>query len=55
MHRYIPNTESDVKEMLSDIGAKSINDLFVDIPEKIRFSGELNLEPSKSELEVTIY
>ncbi|BEP28096.1 aminomethyl-transferring glycine dehydrogenase subunit GcvPA [Helicovermis profundi] len=53
MHRYIPNTESDVKEMLSDIGAKSINDLFVDIPEKIRFSGELNLEPSKSELEVT--
>ena len=52
MHRYIPSTEADIKEMLEAIGANSIDELFVDIPEEIRFNGDLKLEESKSELEV---
>lgn len=52
MHRYIPSTEADKKSMLDEIGAGSIMDLFSDIPENLRLGRDLNLETSKSELEV---
>lgn len=48
-HRYLPMTEQDQKEMLNAVGAKSIDDLFADIPEKVRFKGEYNIKPAKSE------
>lgn len=48
-HRYLPMTEQDEKEMLDVIGVKSIDDLFQDIPEKIRFKRDYNLKPAKSE------
>lgn len=38
-HRYIPMTETDKKEMLDTIGISSTDDLFADIPEKVRFQG----------------
>ena len=34
-HRYIPLTEQDKNEMLNSIGAKSISELFDDIPTDI--------------------
>ena len=40
---YIPHTEADVREMLATIGVKSIDDLFVEIPEDLRLKGELNV------------
>lgn len=52
MHRYIPNSENDKKDMLKAIGKSSISDLFTDIPEKFRLGRDLELDPSKSELEV---
>lgn len=52
MHRYIANTEQDRQDMLEVIGAPSIDALFSDIPENLRFKGELNLEPSYSEMEM---
>ncbi len=52
MHRYIPNSEQDKKDMLKAIDKQSIGDLFTDIPEKFRLDRDLNLDPSKSELEV---
>lgn len=48
-HRYLPMTEEDQKEMLQTIGVKSIDDLFVDIPESVRFKGEYTIKPAKSE------
>ncbi|MBW8348094.1 aminomethyl-transferring glycine dehydrogenase subunit GcvPA [Bacillus sp. IITD106] len=48
-HRYLPMTEQDQKEMLEAIGVESIDDLFSDIPEKVRFKGEYNIKRAKSE------
>lgn len=52
MHRYISNTEAVQREMLKSIGADSMKDLFSDIPEELRFTGELNVGEGLSELEV---
>ena len=52
-HRYIPMTETDKKEMLDTIGISSTDDLFADIPEKVRFQGELDVKPAKDEHELT--
>ncbi|QCR32838.1 aminomethyl-transferring glycine dehydrogenase subunit GcvPA [Lysinibacillus sp. SGAir0095] len=49
VHRYLPMTEQDKKEMLSTIGVESINELFSDIPESVRFQGLYNIKPAKSE------
>lgn len=48
-HRYLPMTEQDTEQMLTAIGVKSIDDLFSDIPEKVRFKGEYKLKKAKSE------
>lgn len=48
-HRYLPMTETDKKEMLETIGVNSIDELFSDIPEKVRFKGLLNIPKAKSE------
>ena len=39
--RYLPLTDADRGEMLAAIGAKSIDDLFVDVPEAARFDGPI--------------
>ncbi|TZE81175.1 aminomethyl-transferring glycine dehydrogenase subunit GcvPA [Calorimonas adulescens] len=49
---YIPNTDVEREEMLRAIGASSIEDLFSDIPEDVKFNGRLNLPEAMSELEV---
>lgn len=48
-HRYLPMTDSDQKEMLEAIGVNTIDDLFSDIPESVRFQGEYNIKPAKTE------
>jgi glycine dehydrogenase subunit 1 len=48
-HRYLPMTEQDQKEMLAAIGVSSVEDLFSDIPEKVRFQGNYSIKPAKSE------
>jgi glycine dehydrogenase subunit 1 len=52
MHRYIPNTEKDQREMLDAIGLESLNDLFAGVPEEVRLSRPLALGGALSELEV---
>ncbi|MFW6360919.1 MAG: aminomethyl-transferring glycine dehydrogenase subunit GcvPA [Spirochaetota bacterium] len=52
MFPYLPHTDQEIKEMLADIGVDSIDQLFADIPEKIRHKGDLKLPKSQSELEV---
>jgi glycine dehydrogenase subunit 1 len=51
---YISNTESQQKEMLAVCGAKSINDLFADIPERLK-PKSFSLPAGRSELEVCNY
>ncbi|PIE77150.1 MAG: aminomethyl-transferring glycine dehydrogenase [Clostridiales bacterium] len=53
MFPYIPNNECDARKMLTKIGVDSIDDLFSDIPPALRLERRLDLEPPKSELEVT--
>lgn len=35
VHRYIPHTEEEIKQMLQEIGINSIDELFVDVPKTI--------------------
>lgn len=48
-HRYLPLTEKDKTEMLNTVGVSEIEELFSDIPKEVRFQGELNIKPKKSE------
>ncbi|MEK4229922.1 aminomethyl-transferring glycine dehydrogenase subunit GcvPA [Solibacillus sp. FSL H8-0538] len=48
-HRYLPMTEQDKKEMLELIGVSSVDELFADIPEQVRFEGLYNIKAAKSE------
>lgn len=52
-HRYLPMTEQDQTEMLRVVGVSSIDDLFSDIPEAIRYQGELPLSSRLDEKALT--
>jgi len=54
--RYIPHTEQDIKQMLSDIGVKNIEQLFDSIPKSLRLQNKLlELPPSLPENELIQY
>ncbi len=53
--RYFPNTDRDRQAMLAAIGAKSIADLFADIPEQTRLKRELNLPAPMAEQQLRTY
>lgn len=50
-HPYIPNSVPEIREqMLQEIGIESVEDIFKEIPEHLRFRGEMKLpEPILSE------
>src|SRR5215469_2342569 len=50
--RYLPLTEEDRRAMLGVIGAKSVDDLFGDIPASLRLSAPLDLPPGMGEIEI---
>ncbi len=50
--RYLPLTPDDRQQMLGVIGAKSIDDLFVDVPKAARIDDAFNLPAHQGELEV---
>ena len=49
---YIPATHEDEEKMLKVCKVNSIDDLFSDIPDNLKLKRDLELEESKSELEV---
>jgi len=53
MHRYIPNTEAEERLMLDSIGAKSIEDLFADIPAELGLNRRIDIRKAMSELELS--
>lgn len=50
--RYLPMTDADKKDMLEDIGVESTDELFSEIPEKVRFKRELNLKKPVNEAQL---
>ena len=53
VHPYIPNSVPEIKDaMLREIGANKIEDLFEDIPERIKLRKKLNLPKMFSEYQV---
>jgi len=52
MHPYLPHTQSDIEIMLKKIGVNSLDELFDDIPSKLRLNRPLNLGKSLSEIEI---
>jgi glycine dehydrogenase subunit 1 len=48
---YIPHTDAERREMLDAIGVRSLEDLFVAVPQKFRFP-RLNLPEALTEMEV---
>ena len=52
---YLSLTESDRDEMLAAIGVSSIDDLFAQIPEAVRFTRGLDVPPALAEAELVRY
>ncbi len=52
IYKYFPHTEADLAAMLEKIGVKSLEDLYAEVPESIRFKGEYKLPEGMSELDV---
>lgn len=51
-YKFFPHTEDDLKEMLAKVGVKSLDDLYAEVPESIRFKGEYDLPSEMSEMEI---
>jgi glycine dehydrogenase subunit 1 len=49
---FVSLTDADREAMLETIGVASIEDLFVDVPERVRFRRPLDIEPALSEPEL---
>src|SRR4029450_12435252 len=52
---FLSLTDSDRAEMLAAIGVDSLDELFAQIPEGVRFRGRLDLEPALSEPELVAH
>ena len=52
MYKYFPHTDEDLKAMLERVGVDSLDALYADIPESIRFRGDYELPSEMSEMEV---
>jgi glycine dehydrogenase subunit 1 len=50
--RYLPNTAENQRAMLDTIGARSVEDLLVKIPDKARLSRPLQLPPALAETDL---
>lgn len=51
-YKYFPHTQEQLSDMLKMSGVDSLDGLYADVPEEIRFRGEYNLPDAMSEIEV---
>lgn len=51
-YKYFPQTEEDIREMLAKIGVGSLDDLYAEVPDEVRYKGEYSLPDAMSEVEV---
>ena len=54
IYKYFPHTNADLKAMLERVGIDSIDDLYAQIPESIRFRGEYKLPYEMNEIELRL-
>ncbi len=52
MFKYFPHTDDDLQQMLERVGVDSLDALYADIPEAVRFRREYNLPEALSEVEI---
>ena len=52
MFKYFPHTQDDLKAMLEKVGVDSLDALYSQIPESIRFRGDYKIPSEMSEMEV---
>ena len=51
-YKFFPHTEDDLQAMLERVGVDSLDALYAQIPEGIRFRGDYNIPSEMSEMEV---
>lgn len=51
-YKFFPHTEEDINVMLDKIGVPSLDALFAEVPEEIRFRRDYDLPNAKSEIEI---
>ena len=54
IYKYFPHTNADLKAMLERVGIDSLDDLYAQIPESIRFRGEYKLPYEMNEIELRL-
>jgi glycine dehydrogenase subunit 1 len=50
---FLTNSDDDIKEMISEIGVNTFDDLISNIPPELRFKGKIDIPDAISEAEVT--
>ena len=50
--KFFPQTKKEIEQMLKQAGMNSLDDLYADVPEQIRFRGEYDLPEPMSETEI---
>lgn len=50
--KFFPQTKEEIEQMLKQSGMNSLDDLYADVPEQIRFRGEYDLPEPMSETEI---
>lgn len=50
--KFFPQTKEEIEQMLKQTGMNSLDDLYADVPEQIRFRGEYDLPEPMSETEI---
>lgn len=50
--KFFPQTKEEIEQMLKQAGMNSLDDLYADVPEQIRFCGEYDLPEPMSETEI---
>lgn len=51
-YKYFPHTEADIKAMLERVGVQSLDGLYAEVPESVRFRRDYGLPEAMSEMEV---
>ncbi len=53
--KFFPHTPDDIQQMLKKIGVKSVDELYADVPDSIRYKGKYDLPNAMSETEIRQY
>lgn len=50
--KYLPHTQADLQAMLRVVGAASLDELYAEVPDELKFKGELAIPSAQSEIAV---